>query len=205
MVFIYILQLEKGKYYVGKTMNPSFRLEKHFISNGSVWTQKYKPISVHEIIPDCDDYDEDKHTIKYMKKYGINNVRGGSFCQIKLSDNNRTTLNQMFASVADKCYICGKDDHFANDCKKVSIKPDKIPTINGNEKCDCPTSLFSSHRRFKCALNKVASFFDDENEGIDILFNSVIQEKKEEKETSINSCAHCGRRYGYLLLRDNSY
>ena len=117
MVFIYILKLEQEKYYVGKTTNPSFRLEKHFTSSGSYWTKKYKPISVIEIISNCDDYDEDKHTIKYMEKYGINNVRGGSFCEIKLSDNNKITLNQMIKSVTDKCYICGKNDHFANDCK----------------------------------------------------------------------------------------
>ena len=57
MVYIYILQLEQGKYYVGKTNNPLFRLEQHFNSNGSVWTTKYNPISVLEIINDCDEYD----------------------------------------------------------------------------------------------------------------------------------------------------
>ena len=30
MVFIYIIQLEQGKYYIGKTNNPQFRLESHF-------------------------------------------------------------------------------------------------------------------------------------------------------------------------------
>ena len=37
MVFIYILQLENNKYYIGKTENPDFRLKSHFNSNGSVW------------------------------------------------------------------------------------------------------------------------------------------------------------------------
>ena len=69
MVFIYILQLESGKYYIGKTTNPSFRLEQHFNSNGSSWTKKYKPTIVIELIPNCDDYDEDKYTIKYMEQY----------------------------------------------------------------------------------------------------------------------------------------
>jgi len=46
MVFIYILQLEKGKYYIGKTNNPQFRLETHFNSNGSEWTKIYKPLKV---------------------------------------------------------------------------------------------------------------------------------------------------------------
>lgn len=142
MVFIYILQLEEGKYYVGKTSNPEFRIEKHFNLNGSAWTKKYKPLSLLEIIPDCDEYDEDKYTLKYMEKHGINNVRGGTFCQIKLSENNINILHQMINTINNKCYICGKQDHFANECKKKFTKKRKKPTINLNEKCDCPTSFF---------------------------------------------------------------
>ena len=44
MVFIYILQLQLNKYYVGKTNNPKIRLNNHFKSCGSAWTKKYKPI-----------------------------------------------------------------------------------------------------------------------------------------------------------------
>ena len=181
MVFIYILQLEQGKYYVGKTTNYAFRLEQHFGSSGSAWTKKYKPINVLELIPNCDNYDEDKHTLKCMEKYGINNVRGGSFCEIKLSDNNIITLNQMIKGVTDKCYICGKLDHFANDCKKHSVNP-KTPTINVNEKCDCPTSYFSSHRRGKCLLNKIISYFEDENENIDKLLKLLIKRDANKNE-----------------------
>jgi hypothetical protein len=121
-VFIYILELEGGKYYVGKTKNLQFRIESHFNNNGSEWTKKYKPIKMLELISDCDNYDEDKHTLKCMEKYGVNNVRGGSFCKIKLSDENIITLNQIINGSTDKCYICGRDDHFAVDCKKFSVK-----------------------------------------------------------------------------------
>ena len=185
MVFIYILQLEQGKYYVGKTTNYVFRLEQHFASSGSAWTRKYKPINVLELIPDCDHFDEDKHTLKCMEKYGINNVRGGSFCEIKLSDDNIITLNQMIKGVTDKCYICGKKDHFAIDCKKHSIGSSiKNPSINVNEKCDCPTSYFSSHRRGKCLLNKIVSYFDDENDIIDKLLNLLI--KHDDNKNNVN-------------------
>ena len=91
-MYIYILQLEKGKYYVGKTKNPYFRFENHFYSSGSEWTKLYKPIRILELIADCDDYDEDKYTLIYMDKYGIDNVRGGSFTTIEL---DKSTKNQL--------------------------------------------------------------------------------------------------------------
>lgn len=94
MTFIYTLKLEKGKYYVGKTNNPEFRLKSHFSSNGSKWTKIYKPLKVIELKPNCDDYDEDKITMQYMDRYGINNVRGGSFVSVKLDESTMNTLKK---------------------------------------------------------------------------------------------------------------
>ena len=69
MVFIYVIQLEEGKYYIGKTNNPQFRLESHFNSNGSEWTKIYKPIRVVELKPNCDDYcNEMKKTKKELER-----------------------------------------------------------------------------------------------------------------------------------------
>jgi len=122
MVYIYILELEEGKYYVGKTTNPNFRLKKHFDSNGSVWTQKFKPIRVIEIIPNCDDYDEDKYTKKYMDKYGIHNVRGGSFVSIILDETTIKMLDQMNRGTNDRCFTCNSVTHFSADCPTKNQK-----------------------------------------------------------------------------------
>lgn len=116
MVFIYTLELTNNKYYVGKTMNPGFRLDSHFNANGSVWTTKYKPVKVLELIENCDDYDEDKYTLKYMEKYGIDNVRGGTFCETELTDENKNTIGKMINGSTDKCYICGEKGHYAARC-----------------------------------------------------------------------------------------
>ena len=116
MLYIYVLKLTNNKYYIGKTVNPVFRLDSHFDSNGSVWTSKYKPVSVIEIIPNCDDYDEDKITKKYMGLHGIKNVRGGSYTKINLEDWQIKSLEHELKGSNDLCYICGKSGHFASDC-----------------------------------------------------------------------------------------
>ena len=178
MVYIYILKLENHKYYVGKSNNPSIRLESHFSSNGSAWTKKYKPLEVIEVIPDCDNYDEDKYTLKMMNKYGILNVRGGSFCQINLSNDNIKTIKQMLIFSNDRCYICGQSGHFGKDCKTLSIST--IPEVDLNEKCDCISSFFSSHKKKNCLLKKVYNFFKREENDI-----PKLQSKKK--------CFRCGR------------
>ena len=95
MVYVYILKLVKNKFYVGKTTNPLFRLNDHYNGNGASWTKKYKPLTLDKIIPNCDEYDEDKYTIKYMDLYGIQNVRGGTFTQIVLPPHTTEILSKM--------------------------------------------------------------------------------------------------------------
>jgi len=180
MVYIYILKLENHKYYIGKTNNPTIRLESHFSSNGSAWTKKYKPLEIIEIIPDCDNYDEDKYTLKMMNKYGILNVRGGSFCQINLSDDNIKTIKQMLIFSNDRCYICGNKGHFGKDCKTLNFIQVKMPEINPNEKCNCISSYISTHTKKHCLLKKIKKFFKNEERDI-----PRLQSKKK--------CFRCGR------------
>lgn len=115
---IYILKLENNKYYVGKTKNINKRILDHFQNNGSEWTKKYKPIEIINTYKG-DNFDEEKHTLLTMDKYGIDNVRGGSYCKIELSKQEKQKAMQIINSITDKCYKCGIKGHYAKECKKI--------------------------------------------------------------------------------------
>lgn len=115
MVFIYILQLKDNKWYIGKTESSKFRIDTHFDSKGSSFTKKYPPEEIYQIIPECDKYDEDKYVKKYMEKYGIDNVRGGSYSRLELTEEEKKYIQKELWGANDLCFICG-EDHFIKDC-----------------------------------------------------------------------------------------
>lgn len=136
MVYVYVLKLQQGKYYVGKTSNPQFRLESHFLENGSAWTRMYKPTQLLELIPDCDNYDEDKYTQIYMDKYGVDNVRGGSYTSIELNASTRQHLLKKNHSANDRCFKCGKEGHFAKYCTSNDEDDDSSDYVWCCDYCD---------------------------------------------------------------------
>lgn len=119
MESLYVLQLSSGKYYVGKTADVMKRFEQHKSGNGSAWTKLYAPVKILEVKPITSPHDENNVTKDYMKKYGINNVRGGSYTQVTIPDDTRGVLEREFRGVDDQCIKCGLAGHFANRCTVV--------------------------------------------------------------------------------------
>ena len=121
MSTLYVLRCEQNRYYVGKTNRPLLqRIAEHFHQHGSEWTRQYKPVAVVEQIHNVDEFDEDKYTKMYMKKYGIDRVRGGSYTQIVLPEHYRLTLEKELCSASNRCFRCHRSGHFANNCYAAS-------------------------------------------------------------------------------------
>jgi len=87
--WLYVLKLEQGKYYVGVTSKtPEARMREHINGYGAAWTRKYKPLKLLDkkelgfvTYEEAEKY-ESKVVRAYMKKYGVNNARGGDLREV---------------------------------------------------------------------------------------------------------------------------
>jgi predicted GIY-YIG superfamily endonuclease len=152
MSSIYVLQLdnpqlEKGKKYIGRTdRDVQIRFQEHLSTKGgSAWTRKYRPLYIIEIRPSVSMFDEDNVTKEYMLRYGIDNVRGGSYVQINLDETTYCDLRKQIWMAQGKCIRCGRDGHFATKCKLKTF-------VDGGYIGGCSRCGRSGHTRTKCHL-----------------------------------------------------
>jgi hypothetical protein len=118
---VYVLSLGKSKYYVGridKGYNIDDRMAKYAAGGGSLWVQKYGFLSLDEVI-EGDEFCEMNTTLKFMHKYGIDNVRGSSW-------NNSNSylktgymypqIERIIQSIYNTCHLCGEEGHYSTHC-----------------------------------------------------------------------------------------
>ena len=126
VVNIYVLKLEEGRYYVGKTNHTFQRFNQHATGQGAKWTKKYPVIDLHAFHPNMRDQDENKVTIQMMQKYGVKNVRGGSWTKVKMTEKEVHALESKISvrNNAKKrrqqggmhCTRCGRSSHNLRTC-----------------------------------------------------------------------------------------
>jgi predicted GIY-YIG superfamily endonuclease len=198
---IYILRLQNGCWYVGKSSNPMKRFEEHLQGQGSAWTVLHKPIACEKVISNASAFDEDKYTKEYMAKYGIDKVRGGTYVETELEDEQVATLQKEIWGAQDKCTRCGRTRHFVKDCfastnvnkQKINDTDDEseysdVEYVYECEKCNREFDTereVETHERM-CKGNK---------KSMQTYYSKYQTPKKDTKPS--NTCYRCGRAGHY--------
>ncbi len=117
---LYILELEGGNYYVGKSADVAKRFEQHKAGTGSAWTKTHRPVKLLETRAITSPYDETNVTKDLMKKYGVDKVRGGAYTAVDMPEEQEDAIRHELRAAHDTCYKCGKAGHFANRCTRKS-------------------------------------------------------------------------------------
>jgi len=174
---IYIIKCANNKYYVGKSQNPEKRFLEHINGEGSTWTSKHEPKEIVKIIPNASPFDEDRYVKEYMNKYGIENVRGGSYVKEVLDDNEKYNLKKEIWSSTNCCSQCGRKGHFVKDCfANTDVNGEEIYNCWACEKCSKEFEDYSTCEQHEktCGLKLVST-------------QSVL------KFVSTQTCYNCGK------------
>jgi len=150
MVVVYCLESIEGKFCIGKSTTASASSAKQRVPTGArpigsandfiseatssnEWTDKYRPIRVVELIGTTDNTDVkslvDDTVIRYMQKYGIDNVRGGSFSDCVMTcDQGLAVAKLMKERVTDDHnFTCSPDSSLTGTLMQtddIQIKED---------------------------------------------------------------------------------
>lgn len=155
MSIVYALELEKNKYYIGKTNDIDKRYMEHCSGkNSSVWTRRYKPLRILETICNAHCLDEDKITVGYMMKHGIDNVRGGPFVSMTLSMETREHIVRRIRMASDVCVKCGSPNHFCSYCPHKNKNKKTVSVSVEIETIGCSTCLSRTHFTEDCEFSK---------------------------------------------------
>lgn len=90
---MYVLELEHGKFLVGLSSDPIKAMEEHREGLGGAWTEIHRPVRIRETVPFVKEEELDGHVRIAMRKWGVENVRGGSWSGVRLTDQERQAVS----------------------------------------------------------------------------------------------------------------
>ena len=179
---LYVLELTNKKYYVGKTTDIMRRYEEHKNGKGSQWTSKYKPLKMLLCRALEGVHDENNTTKDYMKKYGIEHVRGGIYTQMVLPADVTSVLQREFVGTEDKCYKCNLAGHFGSQCTSVK-KMTPPPTKKKVDEWECSYCDRTFTTRYGCSVHERSC--------------KEAEDESESEDDDDDTCYKCGREGHY--------
>ena len=128
LLFLYTLELEQGKFYVGTTNNPAARLAEHREGVGAEWTRRYPPLRFSntyrltrlECAEEAARLQEDTQVKTVMLAEGIEAVRGGSYSRLVLTREDVKALSKELFHATNGCMRCGRQSHWARECHAIT-------------------------------------------------------------------------------------
>ncbi|KAJ3128715.1 hypothetical protein HK098_003707 [Nowakowskiella sp. JEL0407] len=135
-------------------------------------------------------HDEHNTTLDYMSRFGIENVRGGSWCLTNFTPGQIRALEEQIRHLLNLCVRCGLPGHLAAACPSQCDRGERYD--NGNVCCNCGMSGHWAN---------VCDYRDDDEENDYGGTNDEYEHSYDEddlsdyykNELSHNVCFRCGR------------
>lgn len=139
-MYLYVLLLEYGKYFVDITSNAHFELI-NFENNVYEWTTVYRPLKIVEFLPGCQREDVNLHFLYYVRRFGIEHVRCCNFGTFGLTEQERGEIHTLLETTdmggQRDCYLCGTvGEHYTKDCPNLLVRCYACGQV-GHEIDDC--------------------------------------------------------------------
>lgn len=156
MLKVYVLKLENGKYFIGYCKNLK-NIREQLEEKEIKWIKKNPVLKILKVYNNCDKFDVDKYTKKYMELYGIDNVRGGSYYKLKLSDEIKNQLMDEMKITENKIY---QEEEKTNDDESEEFIEDSFDKIEKEFEIinKCSRCGSNEHYSYQCYVE-----FVDEN------------------------------------------
>jgi len=98
-MFVYVLKCDENNFFIAATSNRSKLEPKFKLKLNAEWLEGKKIESVHEIIESPEEYTYQKfknyYVVKYMKMYGFDKVRGGSWTRTQIPNHGQNLISRV--------------------------------------------------------------------------------------------------------------